>query len=514
MGHILKEKVILLVLERLHFIMKNSIFKNSILKLILTSCNVLFPLIVSPYIASLFSETQASIDSFGAYNDANGIMYIFLAFAIFGVYNYGIREISRLRDNHKLLSQVFTNLFCISLITTTITSVLYYFFVIYVLNTSYAPIYLVMLVQIGANVLSIEWVNEACENYKFITIKTITVRFCYVVCVFAFVKDSKDIFIYAFIVVMSAFANNLLSFVYIKSKIKFDFTDLNLARYLKPLLAMLVINNVAILYTQLDRFFLGRYFVEKVAVTEYSLPLNAINMIGAMLISLIIVSIPRLSFHISRGDKESYMKLLNTCSQGFFIILFPACIGLACISYEAMYLYTNGAYAYTSDILALFSLRFLIISVYSIFSNQILYIHNKEGELVLILLIGGIINLVLDVILMFVGVFSPMTAIVSTTIAEFIMLTIMYTFIRTKMEIRYMLFSVSNMKYLCYSLTFLPITYLIKQQNLGVAITFVSVIFSCMLVYVLILLVTKDEFFNYFLVKLKLSKKNSKITLE
>lgn len=494
--------------------MKNSIFKNSILKLILTSCNILCPLLVSPYIASLFNQTIGSVDAFGAYNDANGIMYIFLAFAVFGVYNYGIREISRARDNPVLVSQVFTHLFVISLISSVVTSVLYYFFVVYLLKTIYVDIYLVMLIQLLGNIVSIEWVNEATESYKFITIKTIFVRSIYVVCVFTLVKSPDDIFLYAFIASLSAFFNNFVSFVYIKSKIKFNFTNFNLKQYIKPLLAMLVINNVAILYTQLDRFFLGRYFIQKVAVTEYSLPLNAINMIGAMLISLLIVSIPRLSYHISCGDTKAYLNLLNTSSQVFFMILFPACIGLACVSYEAMYLYTNGAYAYTNDILALFSLRFLVISIYSIFSNQILYIHNREKDLVYILLIGGIVNLILNVILMQTKNFTPTSAIMSTIIAEFIMLSIMYTYIRTKMKIEYTLFSFNNMKYLCYSLLFIPITYIIKRYNLGVLLTFTTVAISCIIVYGLILLITKDEILNYILVKLKLSKNQSKITLK
>lgn len=493
--------------------MKNSIFKNSILKLILTSCNILCPLLVSPYIASLFNQTSDSIDAFGAYNDANGIMYIFLAFAVFGVYNYGIREVSRVRDNPVLLSQIFTNLFFISLISTIITSVSYFLVVVYLLNTSYVNIYLVMIIQILGNVVSIEWVNEATESYKFITFKTIIVRSVYVICVFTLVNESDDIFLYALIVSLSAFLNNLVSYIYIKSKIKFNFTNFKLTQYIKPLLAMLIINNVAILYTQLDRFFLGRYFVQKVAVTEYSLPLNAINMIGAMLISLLTVSIPRLSYHISQGNIKAYLNLLNTSSRVFFMILFPACIGLACISYEAMYLYTNGAYAYTNDILALFSLRFLVISIYSIFSNQILYIHQREKDLVIILLLGGIINLILNVILMQTHNFTPTTAIMSTIVAEFIMLTAMYTYIRTIMKIEYMLFSFNNMKYLCYSLAFIPITYTIKKYELGVLLTFTFVTLCCIIVYVLILLITKDEILNYILVKLKLSKNQSKITL-
>lgn len=486
--------------------MKNSIFKNSILKLILTSCNILFPLIVSPYIASLFNQNQNSIDAFGAYNDANGIMYIFLAFSVFGVYNYGIREISKLRDTPIILNQVFTNLFFISIISSSLTSIFYYFFIVYTLKTPYVSIYLVMIIHLIGNALSIEWVNEAMENYKFITVKTIIVRIIYVTCVFTLVKHPNDIFLYALIVSLSNLVNNLISFIAIKKRLKFDFTDFNPKKYIKPLLAMLVINNATILYTQLDRFFLGRHFFEKVFVTEYSLPLNAVNMIGSMLVSLLIVTIPRLSYQLSNNDVEEYLKLLKLSSRVFFMLLFPACVGLACVSYEAMYLYTNGAYAYTADVLALFSLRFLLISIYSIFANQILYIHQKEKPLVIILLIGGIINIFSNLILMRINHFTPTTAIISTAVAEFIMLAIMYTYIRTKLNIDYTLFSFNNMKYLCYSLPFVPITRIVKTYNMGVSATFLVIAFCCMSFYGLILLITKDEITYNLLNKLKFKK--------
>lgn len=486
--------------------MKNSIFKNSIFKLILTASNIVFPLLVSPYIAKLFNQTPITIDAFGAYNDANGIITFFLAFAVFGVYNYGIRELSSIRDDKIQLSIVFTNLFFISIITSVFASVAYYFFIVYVINTMHTPIYLIMIIQILGNILSIEWLTEALEDYKFIMIKTIIVRFVYLIGVFTLVEKPGDVFIYAFLSSLSIVINNLISFVYIKSKIKFNFNNFNLIQYIKPLFAILLINNVAILYTQLDRFLLGRYFIGKVAVTEYSLPLNAVNMIGALLVSLLIVSTPRLSYYISKNQISEYNKLLKNSSRLFFMTLFPACIGLACLSYEAMYLYTSGAYAYTADILALFALRFLIISIYSIFSSQIMYVHHKEKKLVSILLVGGVLNFIFDVSLMYMDKFSPSTAIISTAVAEFIMLAIMYTYIKIEMKIDFTLFCFDNMKYLCFSIPFIPITYFVKKYVSGIVLTFIAVIVLCVLFYFALLLITKDKMFYYLLIKLKLKK--------
>lgn len=42
-----------------------------------------------------------------------------------------------------------------------------------------STLYLVMTIQIFANIFYVEFVNEALENYKFITIKSIIVKIIY-----------------------------------------------------------------------------------------------------------------------------------------------------------------------------------------------------------------------------------------------------------------------------------------------------------------------------------------------
>ena len=90
---------------------KNTLFKNTIYKSILSFVNIVIPLIIGPYIVRLLD-----VDLYGTYNRVYSEFQIFLAFASFGVYNYGIREISKVRDDKKKVSQLFSNLFFISLL--------------------------------------------------------------------------------------------------------------------------------------------------------------------------------------------------------------------------------------------------------------------------------------------------------------------------------------------------------------------------------------------------------------
>lgn len=482
--------------------MSKSVFKNTIYKMTLSIFNLFVPLLVTPYIAGLFNRDDTTREFFGAYNDANNIMGIFLIFAVFGIYNFGVREISKVRDDPVRMHSTFTNLFLFSIVTSLGASLLYSIYVLFGVDKQFYPTYFIMLIQLSGNMLSVEWMNEGVENYAFITKKTIIVRLLYVASIFIFVRTPDDIVPYGFVMSLSVLINNLASFIYIKKRVSFNFSDVKLQRYIKPLFILLLINNVNILYLQLDKFLLGQT-VSKVAVTEYTMPANIINMVGVMLTSLLMVSVPRLSYYVSHGKFEEYTALLNKSTRGFFLVLCPACIGLCCLSYEAMYLYTRGAYAYAYVVMQIFALRFLINSLYSIFTSQILYIWGRERAMIKILAIGGALNAIFDIALLILGRLTPVSAVFSTAIAETIMLTIMYQYIRRKTAVNFKLLSFANTKYLLFSLPFFAVTIFVKSFKLGILLNCIIIVPVCAAIYLGLLLITRDDMLYFFISKVK-----------
>ena len=64
-------------------------------------------------------------------------------------------------------------------------------------------------------------------------------------------------------------------------------------------------------------------------------------------------------------------------------------------------------------------------SVYTICANQVLYVKNQEKFLVRILLVGGVLNVVLNGLLIWMGLYTPVTAVSTTLIAEIVVMGIM-----------------------------------------------------------------------------------------
>src|SRR5688572_19161882 len=105
--------------------MSKSISKNAVFKAVLNISNIILPIIVMPFVLDAIQPNLNGYITIGENYTA-----IFMIFASFGIYQYGLREVSRVRDDKNKLRQTITSLFVITTITTTIISISYALFLI------------------------------------------------------------------------------------------------------------------------------------------------------------------------------------------------------------------------------------------------------------------------------------------------------------------------------------------------------------------------------------------------
>lgn len=483
---------------------KNTLFKNTIYKSILSFVNIVIPLIIGPYIVRLLD-----VDLYGTYNRVYSEFQMFLAFASFGVYNYGIREISKVRDDNKKVSQLFSNLFFTSLLSNLL--VLFIYIIYSILNSSgiATTIYLIMIIQIFANVFYIEFVNEALENYKFITIKSVIVKIIYFVSLLLLVRKPDDIVIYSVIICLTVFLNNIISFIYAKNKIKFDFSSIKIKKYIKPLIAVLLITNIDLLYSQLDRVMLGKY-VNDVSVTVYYIPYYIVSTLVSIPYSIIVVSIPRLSYLLKNGSKEEYQEKLNNSISSLLFIIVPICLGVFVVAKEVILLYAGDRYVSAIIPLMIACITRIFISLESVMNNLVLYPNDLENRIVKISLGCGILNLILNYLLVLFDIFNPSTALITTGLSELLVFILHYRYGKKVLKINVSIFSKKNILYMLLGILFIPISLLIRMLNLGFLITLALIIIICSLTYFIVLYIKKDNNLMFILTKFfkKLDRSN------
>lgn len=476
---------------------KNTLFKNTIYKSILSMVNIFVPLIIGPYIMRLLD-----VDLYGVYNRVFADFQMFLAFAGFGVYTLGVREISKVRNDKEKVSKLFTNLFVISFLSNMLVLLVYLIFSFISSSGIARTLYLVMTIQIFANVFYVEFVNEALENYRFITIKSIVVKMIYFLAILLTVRNPDDIVIYATIVSLTNFLNNIISFIYAKRRIEFDFSKLEFKKYIKPLIAVLIITNVDLLYGQLDRVMLGRY-ISDVSVTIYYTAYYLVSTLASIPYAIINVSIPRLSYLLKNEGKKVYEEKLNNSISSLLFIIVPMCLGVFVLSKEAITLYAGNKYMDAVIPLMIACITRIFISLESVMNNLVMYPNNREDRILKVSIICGTSNLIINYLLVFFGIFSPITALATTGMVELTIFIIHYVYAKRKMNIDVQVFSKKNMTYIILSLLFIPISLLIRSLELGFFINMILIIIVCMLLYVSVLFIKKDNNLLFILDKFK-----------
>lgn len=471
--------------------MKKSILKNVIFKLLLNVFNLIVPIIIGPYVLRALGP-----DLMGTVNFAQSIYGYFYIFASFGVYQYGLREISKIRDDKEKLINVYSTLFVVTMITSILTTFSYVLFIYTQYHGEQTYIACIVLTaNLLSNIFYTEWINEALENYQFIALKTIAVRIVYLILLFIMVKTSENLLEYLFLLVLSNFLNNIISFIYIKKRIKFNFKNIKISKHFKPMLLVVILSNASVFYTQLDKVMLGE-FIDKSTVAYYTVAQNISNMVNTLLLTVIHVTIPRLSNYSSKDNKEKYIFLLKKVSNIYFMILFPCGILIFMLSNEIISIYGGSEYMMASPILSIFSIYIITLGFESILSNQVMYVNNREKQQVKLVFLCGVINLICNIILVLMNKFNGVSAILSTTLSNFILIMLQYIYIKYSMKFKFNIFDISNIKYFLISLFFIPIVIVSKIiLNSSFSIIILSVIIS-IIVYIIILLMIKDDNFR------------------
>lgn len=482
---------------------KNSITKNIFYKVLLTVFNMVIPLIIGPYASRVIGPTYM-----GRVYFSESIYSYFLIFATFGIYNYGLREISRIRDDKEKLNKLFTNLFVIGIICNLLVLAIYLLFIFF--KFSYQPQFLVLLIYgftLFSNIFYVEWMCEAIESFNFITIKTIIIRSIYVIFLLLLVKEPSDYIKYAVLNALLSFINYLTSFIYIKKNVMFDFSQLEFKKHLKPLFIIVIMSNASILYTQLDKILLGSY-VGETSVGYYNTSQMLANMINYLLLSIILVSIPRLSNVLASQSEKEYEYLLNKISKTYLVLLFPAAIGVLILSKEIILLLFGYSYEQSSSVLKVFSISMIATGIDFLLVNSIFYVKRKEKLAMILVAFFGLINFVIKIILIKLNLFNHISAILTTTIVTLLLIIAEYIVIKLKMKVNINLFSIGKLKYLLISLLFIPVTFIIKLYLHKFIFIICCTIIVNVSLYILILFLTKDEIFYDILSKLKITKKH------
>lgn len=474
---------------------QNSIVKNSLYKGALNIFNFIMPLITIPYIYRILSPT-----SVGDFEYATTFYNYFNTLGVLGIYTYGIREASRNRDNRNSINKIYANLFSIGIFSNTFACVILFLFAFGCFRSESAlfTIFTLYSINILSNIFYTEWINEAFEDFRFIAIKTGIIRILYVISIFYFIRKPEDIWIYVLLICVSNLLNYTSSFIYARKYTQFCISDISIRKevfkqYLPPLFFIFLLNNSSIFYTALDRMMLGS-LVNTESVAYYSVGQRIMEMVRSLLITFTYVSLPRLSYYLG-NDMMKYKDGLYKLCHIVLLIAIPMSFGLALLSKDIVRIFAGDQYDMAILPLIIFSFKIITLMIENLTSQQILFLHQKEKLVAFINISWGIGNLVLNYLLYLIGVFTPVTAILSTMFIELLVLCTEFIYIKRNYGILLPVFSINSGKYLISALLFIPICLVIDSYIEYTYLATTLKIIICTISYPICLSLMKDNIF-------------------
>ncbi len=457
--------------------MAQSITKNAFYNVLLNLAAVVFPLITAPYVSRVLEP-----DGVGLFNFSNTYAGYFALVAMLGIPTYGVREVSKLRDNKEALSKLVSQLMSIAAITTLVVSIIYIITVALIgqLSENYL-IFLIAGFAIYLAPFKINWYYQGIEEFGVITKVSLVVRALSVICLFVFVREKEDLIIYVILSVLGGVLADIWNFIRMcHLGIKPRLTLHGLKPHLNPLMILFASSIAISIYTVLDTLMMG-FMTDYEETGYYTSAMHISKVIVTAVTSLSLVAVPRISYYMQNKDYENINLLMNKSFSVVSFLAFPVAFGMACLAPTFVPLFFGVKFTGAVIPLMILSAIVVFIGLNNITGMQVLVGMGYDKFFLYSMLAGTISNFVLNVI--FIPSYGAIGASISSVIAEFLVFLISGVFVYRKTSVRFKLNEVSRA--LLGAVSFIPIMLLLQQHFYGWK--FVGLfVFSGGLIYILI----------------------------
>lgn len=466
--------------------MKKSVKKNYIFNVIYQVILIILPIITVPYVSRVLGST-----GIGIYSYTLSIVTYFILLGSFGISLYGQREIAYYQNDRKNRSKIFCELFILKLTTTLISTIL--FGILFCIKGDYSIYYRILLLEFLSNIFDISWLYQGEEKFKTIVFKNGIVKLVSIISIFTFVKTNNDVWIYILIYVLSNLFGNLSLWLSLNKDIDFTFKDLNFKKHIKPIL-LLFIPQVAIqVYVILDKTMIGFITQDMNEVGFYDQAQKVIKLLLTIITSMGTVMLPRIASCFSENKKDTIKVYMNKTFKFVFLNASPMIAGIILVSNRFVPLFFGEGYDKVKILMPILSLIILSIGLSNVIGVQYLLPTKRQKEYTISVVVGMITNVILNSILIYY--YKSIGACIATVIAELSVTCTQLYFVRKDFNIKQILRY--SYKYILFSLIMFIGVYPLNYLNFNDKIVMIIQILAGLLIYVICLLISKDEHIKY-----------------
>lgn len=372
----------------------SNIKKNFLYSSILTTANYIFPFLTYPYVSRVLG-----VHNIGICNFVDSIINYFILFSMMGIGATGIREIAKSKNNPENRNRIFSSLFILNTISTTIALIILIISIYSVPKLyEYKELMYIGALKLVCNYLLIDWLYRGLEEFKYVTIRTIIVKCIYVGAVFIFIHKANDYKTYYLISCLMITFNALFNGTYARKFVRLSFSNITLKPYIHPFITLGIYFILTSMYTSFNVAFLG-FVSNETEVGYYTTATKLYSILLAIFTAFTGVLLPRMSSLVAENKINEFKLLLQKSINIIFTFSIPTIILSTIMAPEIIKIIAGEGYEGAIIPMRIVMPLMLIIGYEQILVIQTLMPLKKDKSILFNSICGAITGICLNLIL-------------------------------------------------------------------------------------------------------------------
>ena len=402
--------------------------KNAAYNVAYRMFSVFLPLVTAPYL----SRTVGT-EGVGLYSDAWTISEIFCLIGMLGLADYGVRTIAKVRDDREKLDRTFSGIWQMQLLVAGIT-LLFWLGYVFLAAGAEKTIALHLTMMSVSCLCSFDWCLMGLDQFRPIALRTTFVKLAAAACVFIFVKNKDDLWIYGFVWSLATLLGNLMSAATLRGKVRYRRVPMReTLTHLKPC-AVLFISVMAVsIYRKMDKV-----MVYSIAGADqnglYENAEKIIYCLSGFISAIGTVMMPKVSHMWKLGEKEKIARHIDRSMELILCMVSALAFGLAAVADRFAPLFYGEDFRYSGTLMIPLAFTLIMIGFANVIRTQVVLPQERDHIFVKSVCCGAAVNLAANACL--IPVMKSMGAVAGTLMAEMTVPLVQYWILRKELPYR------------------------------------------------------------------------------
>ena len=402
--------------------------KNAAYNVAYRMFSVFLPLVTAPYL----SRTVGT-DGVGLYSLAWSVSYVFCLIGMLGLNDYGVRTIAQARDDREKLDHTFSAILQMQWLVAGVTLIAWFGYVFLVAGEE-KTISLHLTMMSVSCLCSFDWCLMGLDIFKPIALRNTFVKLAAAACVFIFVKEKADLWIYGFVWSLATLLGNLMSAASLRGKVKYRPVPMRESlKHLGPC-AVLFISVLAVnVYRTMDKVMVSTI----AGVGENGLYENAekiIYCLSGFISAIGTVMMPKVAHMWKQGATEKISRHIDRSMELILCMVSAMAFGVAAVADRFAPLFYGEDFRYSGVLMAPLAFTLIMIGFANVIRTQVVLPQKRDHIFVKSVCCGAVVNLIANACL--IPSMKSMGAVVGTLLAEMTVPVVQFWILRKELPYR------------------------------------------------------------------------------